>query len=53
MDKRKQHHIDLEERLIDFAVRILELVETLPKLSTAKHGWTTHAFRYFPSPELW
>lgn len=37
MDKRKQRHIDLEERLIDFAVRILELVETLPKLSTAKH----------------
>lgn len=37
MDKRKQRHLDLEERLIDFAVRILELVETLPKLNTAKH----------------
>lgn len=37
MEKTKQRNSNLEERLIDFAVRILDLVETLPKLPTAKH----------------
>ena len=37
---------DLEDRLIDFAVRIIQVAESLPKEKSWKSYWrTTHSLR--------
>jgi hypothetical protein len=33
----KEKTVDLEERLINFAVQIIELAESLPKIRTGNH----------------
>ena len=33
----KQHAYDLEERLLDYSVRIIKIVEQLPKTRTGNH----------------
>ena len=37
MEKKEDKTFDLEERLIDFAVRIIKIAEALPKTKVANH----------------
>ena len=45
---------DLEERLVDFAVRIIRTAESLPKTRAGKsHCRATYSLRYVTRSQLW
>ena len=44
---------ELEDRLIDFAVRIIKLSARLPKTPAGRHCWTDPEVWHFPGTQLW
>jgi hypothetical protein len=51
---RQSRADELEERLIEFAVRVVNLSANLPRTPAGKtYSWTDHAVGYVTRAELW